>query len=167
MDLGGGVVASISIKGLDEYALRISKLYKDSEKILRQAVYAGAEVVADRIKEGIKGMPVDNRRGSETQMLNGVTSRQKADLIDGFGLAPIENWDGYIQTKAGFDGYGRTTSKKYPKGLPNTLLMRSVESGTSFRKKTPVIRKAVNGSRKQSVQAMGDVIDEACKETMK
>ena len=161
------MMAKITVRGLEEYANRLGALWKDSEKIMKEAVYAGASEVADSIKSGLRSIPTSNERGTPDHPVEGVTNRQKADLIDAFGLAPIEDRDGYIQTKAGFDGYGRTPSKKYPKGLPNALLMRSVESGTSFRKKTPVIRKAVNKSRKRSVQAMGVVLDQACKEIMR
>lgn len=160
-------MAKIAVKGLDEYANRLGVLWKDQEKIIKEAVYAGAAEVADSIKSGLRSLPTSNERGTPEHPVDGVTNRQKADLIDAFGLAPMENKDGYVQTKAGFDGYGRTPSKKYPKGLPNALLMRSVESGTSFRKKTPVIRKAVNKSRKKAIQAMGDAVDKACEELMK
>ena len=44
--------------------------------------------------------------------------------------------------------------------------MRSVESGTSFRKKTPVIRSAVNKSRKAAVEARDNKMEEACTELM-
>ncbi len=144
----------------------MGKLRKESEKITKEAVYSGAAIVADSIKSGLRSIPTSNERGTPDKLIEGITGRQKADLIDGFGLAPIENKDGYVETKAGFDGYGKTPSKKYPKGLPNVLLMRSVESGTSFRKKTPVIRKAVNASRKRSIQAMGEIIDNAIKRIM-
>lgn len=160
-------MAKVTVSGLEEYANRLSGLYADCEEITKKAVYAGAEVVADEIKKGLKNLPIDNRHGTPEKPLKGVTKQQKSDLINAFGLAPIENRDGYIQTKAGVDGYGSTTSKKYPKGLPNALLMRSVESGTSFRVKTPVFRKAVNTSRKRSIEAMGKKIDEECQNSMK
>ena len=99
-------MAKMSVQGLYEYALRLSNLSKNTEQIVRQAVYEGAGVVADSIKSGLRQIPVDNGRGTEDRKLHGVTNRQKADLIDAFGLAPIENRDDYIQTKAGFSGYG-------------------------------------------------------------
>lgn len=157
-------MAKISVKGLEEYANRLANLQNEQGDMIERAVYAGAGVVADAIKKGLKGIPTTEERGTPDHPIHGVTKRQKSDLINGFGLASIENRDGYIQTKAGFDGYGNTPSRKYPKGLPNALLMRSVESGTSFRSKTPVIRRAVNGSRKASIQAMGESIDKSCKE---
>ena len=160
-------MAKITVKGLEEYANRLAALGTESEKAIREAVYAGAAEVADSIKAGLRSIPTSNERGTPEHPVQGVTNRQKADLIDAFGLAPIENKDGYVQTKAGFDGYGRTPSKKYPKGLPDALLMRSVESGTSFRKKSPVIRKAVNSSREKSIRAMGESIDKSFEEIMK
>ena len=84
-------MAKMSVQGLDEYALRLSNLSKNTEQIVRQEVYEGAGVVADSIKSGLRQIPVDNGRGTEDRKLHGVTNRQKADLIDAFGLAPIEN----------------------------------------------------------------------------
>lgn len=166
------IMAKITVEGLEEYANRIASLYKDTESIARKAVYAGADVVADAIKEGLKNIPVEEGKnglppmGTVENKLNGISRRQKADLIDSFGLAPMENKGDYIQTKAGFDGYGSIKTKKYPKGTPNTVLMRSIESGSSFREKHPVVKPAVNGSRKAAVDAMGKSIDESCKEIM-
>lgn len=145
---------------VDEYAGRLGILWKESRKIIEKAVYAGADVVADEIKNGLKALPVEEGFGTPEHPLNGVGRSQKADLIEYFGLAPMENDDGYINTKAGFDGYGRIKTKTYPKGQPNAMLMRSIESGTSFRNKHPVIRPAVNRSRKKSKEAMQKVIEE-------
>ena len=75
-------MAKMSVQGLDEYALRLSNLSKNTEQIVRQAVYEGAGVVADSIKSGLRQIPVDNGRGTEDRKLHGVTNRQKADLID-------------------------------------------------------------------------------------
>lgn len=160
-------MAKITVIGLGDYGACIEKLFDDTEQICREAVYAGAGVIADAVKEGIRSLPVDNRIGTDKKKLKGITNRQKADLINGFGLAPIENNNGDINTKVGFDGYGSIPTKKYPKGLPNASLMRSVESGTSFRKKTPVIRKAVNSHMKEAQQEMEKVVDKKCEEIMK
>lgn len=108
-------MAQMQVQGLEEYAERLGSLYKDSEQIIKESVYEGASVVADSIKSGLKSLPVDNGQGTEDKMLTGVSRRQKADLIDAFGLAPIENNGDYINTKAGFDGYGQTKSKNIQK----------------------------------------------------
>lgn len=159
-------MASIEFEGIDEYAKRLSALWKDSEEICKRAVYEGANVVANAIKANLDSIPIQEGESGlppvahEGEKLYGVSRRQKADLIAGFGLAPIKNDQVYINTKAGFDGYGSVKTKKYPKGVPNSMLMRSVESGTSFRKKHPVVRPAVTRSRKQAQAKMGETIDE-------
>ena len=75
------------------------------------------------------------------------------------GLLLPNTWENEV-TKLGFDGYGSIPTRKYPKGVPNQMLMRSIESGTSFRKKNAVVRKSVNGARKKAVKTMGETIDE-------
>lgn len=162
-------MAKIDFNGIDEYAKRLGMLFKDSERIVKDAVYEGASIVADEIKSGLNEIPTQEGPnglppiGTPENPLTGVSRRQKADLIESFGLAPIENKDGYINTKAGVDGYGSIRTAKYPNGTPNAMLMRSVESGTSFRKKHPVFRPAVNRSKKKAQEAMGKKIDEELK----
>ena len=166
-------MAKIDFKGIDEYAKRLSILFKDSEEIVKKAVYQGADVVADAIKEELKTIPIQEGEnglapiGTPENPLYGITRKQKGDLIDYFGLAPMEEDNGYIQTKAGFDGYGSTKTKAYPKGLPNALLMRSIESGPSFRKKRPVIRRAVTKSRKQAEKVMDETINKELEKIFK
>lgn len=163
-------MAKIDFKGIEDYSKALSILFKDTEKIVEKAVYEGAGIVADEIKEGLKGLPTEEGMNGLPpyaeggQKLKGVSRRQKADLIEAFGLAPIENDNGYIQTKAGMDGYGSVRTNNYPNGLPNALLMRSIESGTSFREKHPVFRPAVNRSRKRCEAKMGEVIEDEIKE---
>ena len=98
--------------------------------------------------------------------LTGISRKQKQDLIAGFGLSPMEDSGDFINTKAGFEGYGSIKTKKYPKGTPNAMLMRSVESGTSFREKRPTVRPAVNRAKKRAQEAMEKELDKQIKERM-
>lgn len=166
-------MAKIDFKGIDEYAKVLETLGSESEEVVKSAVYKGAALVADEIKSGLKGLPIEEGEnglppvGTPEHKLTGVSRRQKADLIDSFGLAPIENDNGYIQTKAGVDGYGSVKTKKYPHGTPNVALMRAIESGTSFRKKHPIFRQATNRARKRAEKAMADDIDDQLKQRFK
>ena len=158
-------MAKIECKGIDEYAKVLATLGNESEEIVKSAVYKGAAIVADEIKSGINSIPIqegDNGLppvGTPENKLYGISRKQKGDLMDSFGLAPMENDGDYIQTKAGVDGYGSIPTKKYPGGVPNVMLMRSIESGTSFRDKHPVFRQATNRARKRAEEAMKNEID--------
>ena len=158
-------MAKIEFKGIDEYAKVLATLDNESEEIVKSAIYKGAAIVADEIKSGINSIPIqegDNGLppvGTPENKLYGISRKQKGDLMDSFGLAPMENDGDYIQTKAGVDGYGSIPTKKYPGGVPNVMLMRSIESGTSFRDKHPVFRQATNRARKRAEEAMKNEID--------
>lgn len=163
-------MATMEYKGIEDYAKTLRELFEDTQPIIERAVYRGAAVVADEIKEAIRKIPIEEGDnglppvGTSKKPLTGISRRQKGDLIKGFGLAPIKNDGDYIQTKAGEDGYGSVRTKAYPKGTPNTMLMRSIESGTSFRKKHPTFRPATNRARKWAQAAMEKEIDDACKQ---
>ncbi|MBQ8358456.1 MAG: hypothetical protein IJX37_00885, partial [Oscillospiraceae bacterium] len=93
-----------------------------------------------------------------------IPKGQKKDLLDSFGLTPVDrDKAGFVHTKAGFDGYGSFPTESYPEGLPNQLVAAATESGSSIRKKLPFIRPAVNATRKEAVDAMEKVIDDEVK----
>lgn len=161
-------MAKLTINGLDEYALALSKLQKNRKEIERRAIYAGAEIIADEIKKSIRELPIDTKSyGTQENPLHGISRKQKADLIDAMGIAPFMEDETGINVKVGFDGYGSIKTKKYRRGIPNQLLVRSVENGTSFRAKNPFVRTAVNRKRKLAQAKMGEVIDEEIKKEMK
>ena len=159
-------MGTFTFKGLEEYELKLAKLGLNTEKIIGKAVYAGAGVIADAVRKNISSLPnVPPKKayGTATAPISGVTSVQKAGLLEGFGISKMELSNGYYHVKLGFDGYNRTKTKKYPGGQPNMLIARSVESGTSFRSKYPFVSPAVRSSRKAAEQKIKEVLDEQIK----
>ena len=161
-------MAKITFPGLSDYELMISKLSKDVDDIAGKAIYAGAGIVADAIKENIKALPIVRGYGTEKDPLpGGVTAPQKAGLIDGMGISPMQDDGGYLNVKIGFDGYNATKTDKYPQGQPNQLVARGVESGTSWKKKSPFIRPAINASKQRAEDEMARILDEEIEKVMK
>lgn len=140
----------------------LSRLESATDDMIGRAVYAGAGIVADAVKAGINALPIVTGYGTDANPLpGGVTSAQKAGLLDGFGISPLQDdGSGYLNVKLGFDGYNRTLTEKYPQGQPNQLVARGVESGTSWKQKKPFIRPATTRSRKPAENEMKRVIDE-------
>lgn len=129
---------------------------------LEKAVAAGAAVVADQIKANLEALPEEEfRKLGEGEIFHGLPTGQKRDLVDSFGLTPIEkDKNGFIHTKAGFDGYGSFPTNAYPEGIPNQLLARSAESGSSVRQKTPFVEPAVKATRDEAVDTMNKVLED-------
>lgn len=154
-------MAKITFPGLNDYELMISKLSKGVDDIAGKAIYAGAGIVADAIKENIKALPIVRGYGTtENPLPGGVTAPQKAGLIDGMGISPMQNDAGYLNVKIGFDGYNATKTEKYPQGQPNQLVARGVESGTSWKQKKPFVRPAINASKSRAEAEMARILDQ-------
>lgn len=139
-------MARLRFQGLAEYERQLSQLQRGTDEIAGKAIYAGAEIVADAIKQNIQGLP------SKTG-----TTRQ--GLLEGFGVAPLQDDSGYLNVKIGFDGYNA-------KGVPNALMARLFESGTSKVPKHPFVRPAINSSRKRAEAKMAEVLDKEIKKIM-
>lgn len=121
----------------DEFALALSRLATGSEEIAKKAIYEGVNIIADKIKSNLEGV---------------LSPEATGELVASFGVTPIEkdtsgNWNAHV----GFDGYGSD-------GVANQLKARVLESGSSQQRKRPFVRPAVNATKTQVVEKMGEVI---------
>ncbi len=152
-------MARFEFSGIDNYIKQLNKLQQSTKDgVVGKTVYAGAAVVADSVRRAIQDLPVGDARAQGGGLVDTVTLPQKAGLLNGFGISRMKDDDGFVNVKLGFDGYNSTRTEKYPRGQPNALIARSVNSGTTFRKKTKFVDKAVNSARKAAETAM----DAAC-----
>ena len=142
------------MKGLEEYENKLLELQTISKTCIGEAIYEGAGVVADAVKANIEALPIDNRRVKDGKMLTGINEIQKQGLREGFGIAKMQNEGGYVHVKLGFDGYNGIHSNSYPNGQPNSVIARSVNSGSSFRQRIPFVDSAVNANREACVMRM-------------
>lgn len=161
-------MAKMTFHDQSKYYDKLRELEKVFAKdtAIEKAVHSGAKVVADEIRDNLENIPEDGfKRLKPGEVFTGLSNAEKQDLENSFGLTPISrDKNGLVHTKAGFDGYGSFPTPSYPQGVPNALLARAAESGSSVRKKTPFIRPAVKATREKAVEAMGDSIDETMKE---
>lgn len=159
-------MAKLKFDGLDEYEKQLLKLQEVSKECVGQAIYKGAGIVADAVKRNIESLPIDTRRVKNGQMLQGITETQKQGLRDGFGISKMRSENGYVHVKIGFDGYNGSVTKKYPNGQPNSVIARSVNSGSSFRQRIPFVDNAVNSSKDACEQAMKNTFDKVLQENL-
>lgn len=164
-------MAKINFPGLEKYQEQIAKLGASSEDIIKKAVYEGAGIVADQVKQNLAALPTisDNEALAAYQQRtpSRISTRQKTGLINSFGLAKMRNDGGYINTKIGFDGYNSIRTKKYPNGQPNALIARSAESGSTATLKSPFVRPGVSKAKAEAERAMEKKLDEEIKKIMK
>ena len=134
--------------GIDEYISQLRNLEFSSEDLIGHAIYKGADIVADAIKANIQALPA-----------SACTDVEKEGLLDGFGIARMQDENGYFNVKVGFDGYNADKTKKWPNGKPNSMIARSIEGGTSWKPKHPFVAPAVNKTKALAEMAMAAEID--------
>lgn len=154
--------------GFDNYIKQLEELGNPLviDVYLKKAIWAGADVVEDATKEALINLPVDNRP-SNVDYRTSINQKQKNGLIDSYGCAP-PRYDGtFLNVKVGFDGYNDIKTKRWPQGQPNVVIARSLESGTSFMKKNPVISRTERKQKKACLEAMQKSLNETINQIMK
>lgn len=167
-------MAKITFPGLAKYGGMLRELeaqWAGNSAILERAVQAGADPVADEIRNRLAKLPEDEFRFLDLdagEKFTGLPGGQKQDLLDSLGVTPPgRDKNGVVNVKVGFDGYGSYPTRAYPGGVPNALIARAAESGSSVRQKTPFVRPAVNATRKRAIEEMDKSIDGDLKKIFK
>lgn len=150
---------------IDEYIHKLDQMHANTEEMIGRSIFPGAAIVTDAIRAGIEGIPEAPKQYARG-MKTGLTASQKAGLLDGLGIAVMRNDGGFLNVKVGMDGYNSTITKRWPKGQPNALIIRALESGTSFQLRQPVIAPAIRSSRQAAIQKMKEQFDEETRKVM-
>lgn len=162
-------MAKVTFKGMAKYGDALKQLelsFAGNNDILERAAKAGADPVADEIRNRLANLPEAKfQRLPEGGKFMGISSHQKEDLLEGFGVTPPgRDKTGFVHVKVGFEGYGSFPTKSYPNGVPNALIARAAESGSSVRQKTPFVRPAVRATTKKAIEEMDKSLERDLKQ---
>ena len=171
--------------GADELLRKMDKLPDKAAKIAAEALYEGADVMADAVSRAVQGIATEEfhyAKGGETRM---PSPEEKAIVMNQRrGISKFKNNGTVISTKIGIssDGYSKITwnhaksgtRTKYKIGLggkmtgsqsqegkssglsakPVAVIINSIEHGTSFMKKQPFMRKAIQQTKGAAMAAI-------------
>ena len=164
--------------GADELLRKMDKLPDKAAKIAAEALYEGADVMADAVSRAVQGIATEEfhfARGGETRL---PSPEEKAVVMNQRrGISKFKNNGTVISTKVSIssDGYskikwnhaksgvrtkykvgygGKATQSQSQEGKssgtsakPVAVIINSIEHGTSFMKKQPFMRKAVQQTK--------------------
>lgn len=142
-------------KGLKEYVAKLENLSNpfNAEVCVENAVTKGAEVVSEMTLDALKSMQTDDSWGTSDKKRKSIRTFERDDLIKVWGITPLQIKNNVIDRKTGVDyGYNRAMS-------PNIVVARSMEKGTSFMEKNPVISRASRKARKPCLEAMQESLN--------
>lgn len=173
----------LHVEGMDQLASAFDKLPDKARKVASEALYEGAGVVADAVSSAVNSIATEKFQYAKGGRKRLPSPEEKAILLNSrHGVAKFRKGGINVQTSVGFDnsGYGaitwnhaktfggsRTKYKLGSKGKmvhasqgtgqsmkPVPLIANSIDSGTSFMKKQPFLRKALRQSRGRANSAI-------------
>lgn len=160
--------------GADELLRKMDKLPDKAAKIAAEALYEGADVMADAVSQAVQGIAAEQfhyATGGEKRL----PSPEEKAIVAGQkrGVSKFKNDGTVISTKIGISsegyskitwnhaksgtrtkykvGYGGKASQSYSQegkssgvsAKPAAVIINAIEHGTSFMKKQPFMRKAI------------------------
>ena len=143
---------TMKTEGLDALGQQLAKLGEQARDIASGALYDGAGVMADAVNAGIgkiRTAPFKYATGNEKRL---PSPQEKAALKRKAGIAKFRKDTDGVDTLVGLakSGYTQVAGKR----KPVAVIARSINSGTSFMQKQPVIRQAVTGAKASAEAAI-------------
>lgn len=155
--------------GLDAYIATLEQLAGPAlDADMKRAIYEGAGVMMDAVKAEVNALPVYSgyKRGTPESKIEGVSAAQKKGLMNGLGISRMRYDGDFLNAKIGADGYNGIKTKRWPQGQPNAMVVRSLEAGTSFLKRSPIITRAVRKARAKTEKTIADAYDKALRQRL-
>ena len=137
---------SMEVSGMDELLRRMDKLGEKAIDAASVALYEGAAVAADAVKQAVNGIETEPFRYVGNGKRRKPSPEEKAVLMNArTGVAKFRKTPMNVNTSVGIQnsGYGELAGKTVP--IP--LIANAINSGTSFMERQPFFRKATSRSR--------------------
>ena len=154
--------ARVTTNAINEYLQIIRSLGENADDVVKKAVYEGSAIIANQVSANISAIPIDESWGTESHPKNGITAVEKAGLQDSFGIADMQDDNGFINTLIGFQQPDYNAN-----GKANIMIARATQSGTSFSKKIPFFANALRATRGRARERMVQVAEEEFKKLSK
>ena len=150
----------ITIDGMAEISETLTRLEEKAPAVASKALYKGAGIMAEELKksaEDIQTAPFKYAKNGDTRL---PSPEEKAVILsaNGVGIARFKKDGTEIDTSVGYgnSGYAEMAGKTVP--IPK--IANAINSGTSFMRKQPFVRKASKTGGTKAMQAMKESIEQ-------
>lgn len=150
----------INVDGLQEVSEMLTRLESRAGTAASKGLYDGAGLMAETIKRGAETIVTEPFHYAA---VDGVTTRypspeEKEIILNASaGIAKFDKNGAEVNTSVGYRNAGYAMLKGKRKPIP--LIVNSVNSGTSFMKKQPFVRKAARSGAEKCMKAIKDAIE--------
>ena len=158
----------MKVDGMSEISEALDKLEKNAAAAAAQGLYEGAGVIADEVNQNAAAIRTEEFHYA---VFPGATSRlpspeeKEIVLQAAAGIAKFRKDGTEVNTSVGFNNAGYAQLKG--RTVPIPVIVNAINSGTSFMRKQPFIRKAASKGAPKAIKAMKDKIESVLDEYLK
>lgn len=145
------MAGTMKIEGMADISEMLTKLGEKAQGVAGKGLYEGAGVMADEIRNGAAGIKSEKFHYA-VFITRDPSHEEKAAIQDSVGIAKFQKNGSEVNTSIGYSnaGYAEIAGKRKP--IP--LIANAINSGTSFLKKQPFVRKAASSGAKKAEAAI-------------
>lgn len=156
---------TMKVDGMEDISAMLEKIEEAAPAVAAKALYEGAGIMAEEIRAGAEGIRTEPFRGPKPTRKPSPEEKEIV-IAAGVGIAKFDKNGDEVDTSVGYRNAGYATLGSEEKPIP--LIVNAINSGTSFMKKQPFIRKASRTGGQKAMAAMTrsieDQIDKMSKE---
>lgn len=159
---------SLKVEGMETITETLAKAEGAAPGIAAAALYDGAGVVADEISKEARGLETSNAfwyAHDGKQRYPSPEEKRALVSAGAAGIAKFQQTGNSVNTSVGYGRSGYATINGKTK--PVAVIANAINSGTSFMKKQPFIRKAVSQSKNKATEAITRKVEQMVSEIMK
>lgn len=155
----------MKVDGMTEISDLLDRMEQEAPKVAAGALYEGAGIMADEIKKGAES--IQTAPFQYTKNGTRLPSPEEKAIVTAAsaGIASFSKNGTEVDTSVGYRnaGYADLNGKQRP--IP--VIVNSINSGTSFMKKQPFVRKAARTGGTKAISRMKEYIENAFEEMSK
>ena len=143
-------------EGIQELSQMLARLENQAQPVASKGLYKGAGIMADEVQSQAESITTEPFHYA-VFVQRSASPEEKAVVQNGVGIAKFQKNGSDVQTSVGYGnaGYAMMAGKRKP--IPK--IANAINSGTSFMKKQPFFRRAVNSGSAKASEAIRDSIE--------
>ena len=158
---------TLKVEGMDNITAMLAKVEGAAQGIAALALYDGAGVVADEISRGARGISTSPFRYAAGGRMRDPSPEERDALVSAgaAGIAKFQKTGNSVNTSVGYGRSGYVSINGKTK--PAAVIANAINSGTSFMKKQPFIRQAINRSKDHATEVITQKVTQLVDEMTK
>lgn len=158
----------MKVDGLAEVSELLSQLDSQAPAVAAQGLYDGAGIMAEEIKKGAESIrTAPFHYAVFPEATNRLPTPEEKEIVmkASAGIAKFRKNGSDVDTSVGYRNAGYAEVKGKTRPIP--AIVNAINSGTSFMKKQPFVRKAAKKAESKSMEAIKATIERRFNEIIK